>query len=307
MQVKNRIFPYPVLNNNEFLSNFLNASFTLNYEEAENDDYYVLKGVSFNTDSPIINKLFDEKKISVVCIIECSYTVVRKSFRLDKDTAIDIPLFKQDFRDRVDISMFAYANDSFVFSSDEVDDDYQGIDFNIDKYDIIAVNDGYYVYFRHQDIEESLPKSIFSIINDHEIKDGAYNVDFNSASKITISLSDDDYKNYKTIYTAPNYKEVFFNILLIPTLTEALTKCIAMAKGDEISELDDICDTYKWFASILGAYEKENKSKLKKDEFTKMSPVYLSQELLGKPLGKSLSRLIDEMNKINDGGYSNED
>ena len=306
MQVKNRIFPYPVLNHNRNLSNYLDLNFDLEYEESIEEDYYILKNAHFYTDSKIVNDLYNAKKIDVVCVIECSYTIIRRAYKLDRDKSIDIKLAKNDFRDKVYISMFACANDDFEIESNEFDDDYSGIKHKIEKYDIVAANDGYYVYFKHQDLEENFAKSIFSIIIDHNIKDGTYNVDYSSNNKIVISLSDNDYQNYKTIYAVPNYKEVFFNMLLIPTLTEALTKCMAIIDGNDYLDIDEVSNRYLWFNSITDAYFRLNGTELTKEEFVKMSPVTFAQHLLGKPLGASLINLIDEMNKIQTGGYSNE-
>ena len=39
MQIKNRLFPYPVLNNEQFLSSYKNGEFELVYEITEDEDY----------------------------------------------------------------------------------------------------------------------------------------------------------------------------------------------------------------------------------------------------------------------------
>ena len=55
MQVKNRLFPYPVINHNQILSNFGASDFQLLYEGEENDNAYVLKNARFLTESNLIN------------------------------------------------------------------------------------------------------------------------------------------------------------------------------------------------------------------------------------------------------------
>lgn len=47
MQVKNKIFPYPVLNNNKSYSNFPDASFEMVYEADEDEFAYILKNIKF--------------------------------------------------------------------------------------------------------------------------------------------------------------------------------------------------------------------------------------------------------------------
>lgn len=305
MQVKSRIFPYPVLNHDPNYSNYDGCDFELLYEETEDENNYILKNTHFNLKSDYLNKLLDDGKITIYCVIECSYTVFRKAYPLVKGKCVDIVLPKSDFSEKVDISVFACANENLVINSNEFDVDYKNIDHEIEKYDILAADDGFFVYFKHQDLEDSFAASIFSIIIDREIKDNTYNVDYESSRRITISLSEKEYQNYKTIYSVPTYKEVFFNMLLIPSLTEALTICNNYLASSD-SDIESLGNKYQWFRSVADAYSKLNGKELTREEYLMLSPVKLSQQLLGQPLGKSLENLIDEMNKFQSGGYGDE-
>lgn len=300
MQVKNRIFPYPVLNNNSFISNYQNIHFELLYDELNDNDYYVLKNVRFNTDSEFLLNLYNENKIKVVCILECSYTVYRKAEFIGNELGQDIKISKSDVSDKIYISMYAFATEDLVFNSSEFEDDYADINFEIEKYDIVAANDGYYYSMIHEESEDNLSQSIFSIIIDRELNDGTYLSEYDSTKKIVISLSEEDYNNYKLIHAVPIYKEVFFNMLLVPTLTEALTKCSEILNNDSsIEEIDDLTNNYLWFRSIMKGYHKLTGEELTKEKFLEKTPIYWSQVLLGKPLGISLSRLVEEMKKVN--------
>lgn len=137
MQVKNKIFPYPVLNNNKLYSNFPDASFEIVYEADEDEFAYILKNIKFSTDSKLINDLFDNQKIDIKLVIECSDTVFRKAFNISKEPK-NIRLLKNDFTEKVDISMFAVAKENFRISSNEFDEDYRDIKFEIEKYDILC-------------------------------------------------------------------------------------------------------------------------------------------------------------------------
>lgn len=85
MQVKNRLFPYPVINHNKILSNFGTSDFQLLYDGEETEKAYLMKNARFYTESKLINQLFDEGKIIISCIVECSYTVYRKRFELTRE------------------------------------------------------------------------------------------------------------------------------------------------------------------------------------------------------------------------------
>ena len=110
MQVKGKIFPYPVINHNKNFSNFAEHDFKIVFETSEDSNAYVLKNCYFETESNLINNLYKEGKIEILLIIECSDTVYRKSFVITKSKQ-DFKLQKVDFTEKVDISMFAYAKE----------------------------------------------------------------------------------------------------------------------------------------------------------------------------------------------------
>lgn len=297
MQVKNRLFPYPVINHNRILNNFGASDFELLFTKEETDKAFIMKNAHFATESNFINQLYDEGKIEINCIVECSYTVYRKKFELTREGK-DLILPKVDFTERVDVSMFATAKEDFILSSDEFDEDYSGLEFEIEKYDIIGANDGFNVRFKHEEAEENLAASIFSIITSHDFEDGAYTVECNTGKKIVVTMSENDYKNYKVIYTVPAYKEVFFNMLLVPALIEGLTLCKTYLQEDSSRDLEDVGNQFIWFRSIVNSYKRLKGLELTVDEFKTVSLAFFAQELLGKPLGESLFKLVQETNKV---------
>lgn len=293
MQVKGRIFPYPVLNNNPVFSGFKSEGFSLNYEPVEDESNYTLKGLTFTTESKTIDRLFKEGKIGICVIVECSYTVYRKKFELS-DRPKDIILKKVDFVEKVCISLFAYAKEDFQLLSEEFDDDYKGIDFQIEKYDIVAAYDGFTISFRHDESSDNVVKSIFSIIVNHDIKDGPYSIDCDTnPRRIIVTLSEKDFKNYQIVYTAPNYREVFFCMLLIPALQDALNGCLNLIK--EGKDVDDISEQYLWFRSIMTAYKRLEGKELTSEELKSTSGSLLAQKLLGNPLEVSMERLVNAL------------
>lgn len=297
MQVRNRLFPYPVLNHNPAYSNYPGKDFSLIYEEEETDNEYILKNLHFETNSEYIQKLMEEGKIGVVCVVECSYTVFRKRYFVNNVFGDDLILNKKDFAERVNISMFAYAKENINMNSTEFDSDYGELSFAIDKNNILAANDGYYVYFKHESDDDNLAQSIFNVNADHNLKDELYRIEFEYKNRINIWLTDEGYKNYKMIYTFPSYKEVFFSILLVPALGESLSRCIEILRANQEKDLDDLGNDNPWFRSVMNGYLRLYGTELTADSFKKMSPIQFAQELLGKPFEKSLRQLIEETQK----------
>ena len=261
----------------------------------QNCPYYCifyLKKVRYSTDSELLKKLIDDKKVEVALIIECSETIYRKKIILNEE-GIDISLYKSDFSGRVVYSMYAYTTQDIILeTSDEFLEDYQGINYDLEKYSIIAADDGRTIYMNHEEAEDNVVKSIFSVIPSLDNNDNVFHVDYETGKKITISLSENDFNNYNEMFNIDTYKELFFSVLLIPSLTEALTRCKMLVVNDEY-ELDDVEQAYKWFKSIIMAYEKQIGKEFTVEDFKDISPVVLAQQLLGKPLSQSLKTILD--------------
>lgn len=289
MQIAKKIFPYPIINRESQYSTYNGYSFSLELEEIDSEKIFYLKKVRYTTDSELLNKLIKESKVEVALIIECSETIFRKKVLLNEE-GIDIPLYKSDFSGKVVYSMYAYTTQNIVLeSSDEFLEEYQGIDYDLEKYSIVAADDGRTLYMNHEEAEENVVKSIFSVIPSFDKNDNVFYVDYETGKKIIITLSENDFNNYNEMFNIDTYKELFFSVLLIPSLTEALTRCKMLV--DEY-ELEEVEQTYKWFKSIIVAYEKQIGKEFTVEEFRDFSPVVLAQQLLGKPLSESLKTIL---------------
>ena len=289
MQIKNRLYPYPILNDNANLSTFFDCSFKLLFSERQEGDSFILENVRFETNSKTLEQLYDQGNIGVMCIVECSHSVVRRCYPLTNKLGKAIVLSNNDFVDKVEISMFAYAKTNLRFTSNEVIDEYKDLEFQIDKYDVIAANDGVIIFFNHIESDDNLAKSIFTIVIDENLDEtSAYSADY-QGKKITIYLSRPQYENYSIVYNAQQFKEVFFNMLLVPVLTEALT---TIKRAVNEMDLDEICNNYQWFHSVIRRYKEVSGKDLTSDTLSEISPIAFAQELLGKPFGPSLINII---------------
>lgn len=294
MLIGKKIFPYPIINSNLQFTTYENATFNLVLTEVDSNANYVLKDIHFETNSKLLNDLIDKKLAEVVLIIESSKSIYRKKFNLNSSEGTDIVLKKSDFNGKVFFSMFAYVTDDIkIESSKEFIDDYQGIDFELEKYSIIAGNDGRCLIIEHEEQEDNLVKSIFTIIPSEEIEESIFKVEYNVGRKINILLSEQDFNKYQEMYNIPLYKELFFSVLLIPSLTEALNKCQLIVDAAECSDIDEIeHHNMPWFKSIIDAYEKIEGTRLTLDTFKDLSPILMAQKLFGKPITNTLTTIL---------------
>lgn len=289
MQIRNKLFPYPILNKNSVLSNYKDKKFELVYEDKSNTDELIISNITYATDSGVLLELIEKDLVKVALIVECADTIYREIFDITH-----APLYfsksKQEFNGEIEISMYAYANKNFVKRFEEVDDDYCEIDFELEKYDILAINDGISLSIIHTDAEDSLAKSIFSIQHLDNIEEGIFAVEL-ERKKIVICMSEYDYNNYKIVYSMPLFQEVFFNIFLVPALIQALSSCFAEIKNG-IKCIDDIMTEFYWFSSIEKQYNRLTGKKIMEDTIEDLVPVQLAQLLLGCPLKSALDKMI---------------
>ena len=306
MLVGNKLFSYPVLNKENSKSTYLNRAFEFKYDEEETDEQYFLKNIHFQSDSELLKTLYSEGKIKVKCVVECSQSIFRRSFEITDKPENDICLNKADVTEKVVISAFAYATDNIALESNEFIDDYQGVKYEIEKYDILAVDDGFSFFARKEEKEDNIVHSIFSIIPDHELKEeDGYEVNI-KGKKITVSLNDKAFGNYKIIYTTPAYKEIFFGMILVHALEMALSAAIKMTKEEE-KDVDDVCNKYRWFSSVVKSYLLREGKELTEEELNEYAgekACILAQKLLGNPLNKALKNMVIETRPK--GGYDNE-
>lgn len=306
MLVGNKLFSYPVLNSNLSKSTYVDKLFKFDYDEQETEDKYYLHNIRFESDSALLNDLYNKGKVKVKCVVECSQSVFRECFEIGNKPGQSICLNKADLTERVVISAFAYASENIDIMSDEFADDYKNVKFEIEKYDILAVNDGFSFYARKEEKEDNVVHSIFSIIPDHDLKEeDGYEVNF-KGKKITISLNDKAFSNYKVIYTTPTYMEIFFGMILVHALEMALSAAIKMTK-EEDRDIDDVCNKYRWFSSVVKSYVLREGKELTEEELNEYAgekACILAQKLLGNPLNKALKNLVADTQPK--GGYESE-
>lgn len=291
MRIGKKLFPYPTLNNSKNISCFKNCDFSLEYEDSDESDNLVLKNAHIVINDDSINKLLDESKVKATVIVECSATIYRKNFDIDKsEKDIIIPI--NNLREQVVISCFIYANENFVFKSEKFLDDYDGYSFEIEKYDIIAIDDGFTTRIEYDEEKDKKVSSIFSIIKDETITNNVMRLEPTSR-KIIIHLPEEQFGCYENMKNNDNYRELFFSILTIPALLFCLQNIQDRLLYNEES-LDNIRIDYKWFESIEVAYNNLFGIELTDEILKKCDIPMISQQLMNNASVTAISDLFKQ-------------
>ena len=284
MRVGRKLFPYPVINNSEKISSFKNASFSLVYEDASDEENLILKNTHLVIDDMNLINLISTSKVKGALIIECSSTIFREKKEIDLENRdIIIPL--SDLNDKVYISSFLYATENINgYKSENFLDDYEDYSFNIEKYDILAADDGFFKTIEYDQEEDQKNDSIFSVIKTKKIDTMLVDI---SQKKIIIKLPESEHGLYTNLRYNKTYQPLFFSMMAIPALSNVLQKF-----KDQDMDIEDIADDYYWFNAILVSYEKIYGKKLTNEIFNETETLTLAQKLLNNSTLEGINKLF---------------
>lgn len=290
MRVGKKLFSYPVINNSEKVSSFKDSSFSLVYEDDSDDEFLILKDAHLVIDDLNLVNLMSKGMVIGALVIECSATIYRVTKEISLENRdIIIPL--SELNDKVYISSFLYATDNITdYKSENFLDDYEDYSFNIEKYDILAADDGFYKIIEYDQEEDQKNDSIFSVIKTKNIDNML--VDINQ-KKIIIKLPENEYGLYYNLRFNKTYQPLFLSMMAIPVLSSVLQKF-----KDQDYDIDDIADDYYWFNAIMVSYENVYGKKLTNELFNEIDSLTLAQKLLNNSTIDGINKLFRlDMNK----------
>ena len=284
MRIGKRLFPYPVINNQKDLSSFEKSNFGFEFNIIQNKGEFILDKIRYSTDNENLERLIESKKANVVCIIECSSSIYRKTFDITNEfTRITIPI--QQLKDKVVISAYVYATENITDYHDfDFQEDYQDYSFHIDKYDILALDDGFTTRVNYDENEDNKVSSIFLIIKDEANTSELMKVE-ETVDKIVIQLPPTQYDIYFQMRVNSFFNQIFFSIFIIPALSYIISK-------NQNSDVEELRTNYSWFSAIEKKYMELYQKELDNASFEKISPVLFAQELMNFPTTKSINDLF---------------
>lgn len=289
MQIGNKMFPYPTINNIGLRNCFKETTYAFKCNDYNDGQNYILEDAYVEINNENIKRLMSEGYLGVGLIIECSTTVFRKMYEITiEPQTIKIPI--GDLRDRVEISCYIYAKKEIEkFQDDDFLEEYNGYSFKIDKNDIIAIDDGYTTVIDYDESIDKKVSSIFQIIRD---KSADSMVIEKKAKKIVISLPDEEFTYYDNLRRNDNFQNIFFSMIAIPALTYCLKEFQdAIRTGDY--DLDSIEMEYNWFISVKKAYKNQFNVELNEEILKNTNVSVVAQKLLNNGNLKGIKDLFD--------------
>lgn len=283
MEIKYRLYPYPVLwNKNDDYKK--PSKFLVEIEAKENFKNIKLK-INFLLKDKEIENLIKENKAEYVVHIEATSTYFRELIST-REAEINYDLKDNDILGRLQMSFFILAKEDILdYKNSNFNEDYSGESFNLKKGNIIAIADSYRFDIEKNNDNLEKVSSIFSICQKETVEQTGMTVDMNS-DKIRIALNKTDYINYHQLSQNSNNINIINSIIILPALIFIFEQ---LKKDFDENDFSD----YKWFRALGKIFEKNNQS-LNKELLENQLSIDLAQRILNYPIERAFNSLKDE-------------
>ena len=309
MQIGNRIFPYPVVNRNEELSDFINgACYKLAFGEPENPiisdrHYLTLKDVHIELVDDTLREFVQNGYMEATLVVESPESVFRKTYSIGlTPITIKVPLIV--LSGTVTISSYLYATkDIFEYKSINFNEDYSNIEFELNKFDIVGIDDGFSFNIEHNDLADNVSESIFEIIRgENSQKYIQYNTD-EGDSKIYIYLPKEKFEQYSQVKTSRPFMYIFMGLIVVPVLVDIFNRLKNEFRFCE--DIIDINESYPWFKSVARSYKSIENMNLSVSTFMNSNTLEFAQKIFNnmnvQAIEDAYNMIINEIEGEQDG------
>ena len=290
MHIGNRNFPYPLLNHNKNITDYrLETDFRLVFDINADGKLVIenkkicFRNIHFELTDPDLRKMVEEKKLQGAFLVQCSRSVYRKCFPITQQPE-NLEVDMRNFSGDVNISAFLYAiEDIDNFSSEGFNPRYTGYSCKIDKYDIVAVDEGLKFSIDVEPTDAKDVSSIFLLVPKEDDDQITYQ---DGTRKIIIYLPRKQYEAYRNIKNDRRNENIAFAMIAIPVLTA----CIKDAQKElQNTDLEDLAENKKWLYSVAYRYKEVTGQNLTGEELVNIGALQLAQLVLNNAICNGLS------------------
>ena len=248
MEIRNRLFPYPVLC--EDTDDYVEGEFHVEASLEEQRLSDIVVRFDIHLDNPGLQHLINMGKAEFVIHLECSNTAFRTVIRTFSDTE-RYRIMNSRVNGNINFLAMIVAKENIGhYSNPALNEDYEGITLNISKASILGYENMSPIHIAKNYEELAEKDSIFSIVKQTRL-------DQNERKPISFSLDSDRIKIYvdEEVYASYiRYKEMqslMMSLLVMPALTYMLETL--MREGTEQYESD------YWFIKLQKFYKLRGK------------------------------------------------
>lgn len=281
MDIRHRLYPYPVLSDST--DDYSDSSFSMDFH-AEQGMREICFSMSLKLDNEEIKQLIMQGEAEYVIHIECSYTAYRTVIISD-ETEVKKVIPEHKLNGRVAVCAFVVAKKDIIdYYNHSFNEDYEGMKFNIHRGNILAIGGQVNIEITKEVEELAQIPSIFTICRCAQDVDDSMKIDI-TGDKIAITLCNRSFGNYKMLAGIPTMLPVLHSMLIVPTLIYTFETL----KKEGMSEFEDL----RWFKSVKRTLRK-NQMELT-EELLENTPSYeLAQKSLDLPIDCALDALASQ-------------
>ena len=288
MKLANKLYPYPVLNNES--NDYINSKFDIDvtFKKTKKSITFYFK---VELDEESLWEFINQDNAFFCVHLECNSSCYRELFKFNEPT-YQVEISSDKLNAEVDLCCFIIANNNIELNDNpNFNEVYYGIKFNIDKYNILAIGTQRSIIIEKDYDPLKNIRSIFTVIPDDEEKQ-LISMDY-SGNIIQIFIPRKQYSIYKNISSYTHLIPTIHSALIIPVLIEIFE----MFKRDENSW--DEYEDKSWFRSIKKALDNININ-LDPENNYNINSVRYAQLIIDSPILKVFDGLFSIDNMEND-------
>lgn len=281
MEIRNRLFPYPVLSdeNDDYIQG--NFSVEVGITQGINDISFTF---SINLDNSGIQKLVNHGDAYFAIHIECSKTAYRKLLVSSQKTVNFHVLSTRINGDVALVGMVVAKKDIPYYKNEGLNVDYENADIFIPRAGIIAYQNMPKVRVTKNYEELKSSESFFSIVKRAKDNNDMHPVEFElTQEKIRIVVDENVYGAYIRYSMDDSTKNLLWSLLLMPAVIYMLERL----RTDGI----DAYEETEWYQKISSSYNVQGIDFEDTIQNRNIPITDIAQEMLRLPIGKTFDNM----------------
>ena len=266
MKLNTQAFPYPVLNNTEGAgADYKDSAFQVAFEFDQAVDEENNFGIrySFMLSNEEILDHVENDNASYAIVIVCTQTMKRESHFLEKEGFLTLDA--TELYGNVEfIPMVVVKKPIIAFMSQDLNDEFEGTNFDLKIGDILAIDD---THTKNIEFDYLSFENLVKVRNDDNLGEFDYRIDMDP-SFMYISLG----KKMREVY-----QEIVATKKLNPVVYMSLYKDVVFSAIEELIENEEAED-YKWARSLSTKIQNEGMEIPEESDFNKIN--LIAQRLL---------------------------
>lgn len=281
MEIRNRLFPYPVLC--EDTDDYVQGGFHIDTKLIEQSVNDILIQFDIDLDNAGLQNLINKGKAEFVIHMECSNTAFRTVIKTFSNTERYRIMNSRVNGDVNILGMVVSKEKIGHYTNPLLNEDYNGITLNIDKASILAYENMAPIHIAKNYEELAEKDSIFSVVKENRIDQNErkpiwYRLD---NDRIKIIVDEEVYASYIRYQGNNTMQPMMMSLLVMPALTYMME--VLRNEG-----WDEYASDY-WFIKIQKFYKIHGQDFI--DDIIENEDKMISeaiQEMLQLPIGKTL-------------------